>query len=455
MIDQGIYLLLGNYLLDQLRGKINLRISSEARIKLAEEALKELVQGENFSQYADIYEDAEKRKEFISKFFSYDALDELLHNEQVEDIGINGINSIFAHMTNRGLVKIEKGFPDHQSLSFFLRKLVIFSGRHHLRKVNDLELPFVQGRVNIVHSPYGPQITITKIKEIPLSIIQLIQRQTLDYKIASFLWLAVEGMGLRPANILIVGGPGAGKTTLLNALLSFVPRDERVVTIEDTLELHTQSMDNFSILESDASLTLEDLVKNTLRMRPDRIIIGEVRGREARDMMTAMNIGKYCLCTIHAPNTKEAFARLEHDPMNVSPPLLNLIDILVVLRRYRKSNSIYRVIEQISETSFAEQRRPLISVLWEYSYKENQIKETTSFTVYREKLAEATGGDSSGIIQEWDMRAKILHILSNKNISAFHKVTDFCTAYHRNKNKALESIGITIKDLKKMPSEVR
>jgi len=284
----------------------------------------------------------------------------------------------------------------------------------------------------------------------PLSIIQLIERNMLDYNTAAFLWIAVEGMGLRSANMLIVGGPGAGKTTLLNALLSFIPSSDRVIIIEDTLELNTKFMDNFSRLESGDDLSLEHLVKNTLRMRPERIIIGEVRGKEAQDMMTAMNIGKYCMGTIHASNTKEAFTRLENVPMNIHPSLINLVDVFVVLRRFRKGPVVQRITEEISETSFMHQKRPLVSVMWKYDYKAGRITETAPFTIFRDKLAEAAGLDSKDILKEMSNRAKILYLLSQKNIKTFHEITKFASLYSKDKFQALNSIGLNEEEVEKV-----
>ena len=205
----------------------------------------------------------------------------------------------------------------------------------------NLELPNLEGRVNIAISSFGPQLTITKAKLSPLSIVDLVTRGTLNYEVAAQLWLYLEGMSIRPANIIIAGGPGVGKTTLLNALFSFIPLGDRVVVIEDTLELNTFLDDSCSRLESDDELSLADLVKNSLRMRPERIVIGEVRGEEARDMMTAANIGKYCIGTMHALTSREAIIRLQNEPMNIPEMLVNLIDVFIVLKRYHVDNKVF------------------------------------------------------------------------------------------------------------------
>jgi len=202
-------------------------------------------------------------------------------------------------------------------------------------------------------------------------------------------------------------------------------------------------MDNFSRLESDEDLSLEDLVRNSLRMRPERIIIGEVRGREAQDMMTAMNIGKYCMGTIHASNTKEVFSRLESAPMNIPPPLLNLIDIFIVLRKFTQAKRVYRVIEEISETSLVEQKRPLVSSLWKYNYRKSQLEEVSPFTIFREKLSEATGKTPIKILEEWDLRSKLLYILHQRGVYTFSEITRFCSFYSREPAKAIEKLRTT------------
>ena len=116
--------------------------------------------------------------------------------------------------------------------------------------------------------------------------------------------------------------------------------------IEDTLELNTFLEDSCSRLETDDELTLSDLVKNSLRMRPERVIVGEVRGAEARDMMTAVNIGKYCMGTIHALTARETITRLHNEPMNVPEVFINLIDVFVILKRYHVEGKLYRVIDE-------------------------------------------------------------------------------------------------------------
>ena len=390
------YIDLGTKLLERLQGRLHFSYTKQERFEIVLKLFESVLQSELHEDVKNAYSSDESRRAFLERFLSYDVIDDLIKSDDVEDIAIHSLNYIYAHTSDQGFVKTDRQFKTFRQLDFFLSKLLTFAGRSTLKKTNDFELPYIEGRVNIVESPFGPQITITKIKKVPLSLIELIERDSFGYRIGGFLWLMTEGFGLRPANILIVGGPGAGKTTLLNAMVSFIPDNERVVVIEDTFELNTELRDNFSRLESTDDLTLEDLVKNSLRMRPDRIIVGEVRGNEAQDMITSMNLGKYCMCTIHAATTQEAFNRLENFPMNVPPGLLNLIDVVIVANRFHRNKSVRRIINEISETAFMEQKRPLVSKLWKYNFEKDVIQEIATFTIFREKLSMATGKTQIG-----------------------------------------------------------
>lgn len=139
----------------------------------------------------------------FKQFLSYGVIDELLADPEVEDIMINHLSPIYVHKTKGGLIRTDKKFESREELDLFIKKLVIFSGRKTINKINNVELAEIRGRGNIVYSPFGPQITITRAKERPLSIIELVENGTLNAQIAGQLWLYVEGLGIKPANIII------------------------------------------------------------------------------------------------------------------------------------------------------------------------------------------------------------------------------------------------------------
>ena len=257
----------------------------------------------------------------------------------------------------------------------------------------------------------------------------------------------MEGLSIRPANIIIAGGPGVGKTTLLNALFSFVPSSDRMVVIEDTLELNTEFEESCSRLESGELFTLAELVRNSLRMRPERIVIGEVRGEEARDMITAANIGKYCLGTIHALTSREAIIRLQNEPMNIPEDLVRLIDVFVIIKRYHVEGKIFRVIDEVSETSGMEQEKILLSQIYKYDYESNTLKSMSTSTVYRDRLAQQAGLLPRDVILEVQLRAYLLEQLALKGLTTLREVTSFCRAYNKNPDQATANLGFNRQEM--------
>lgn len=393
--------------------------------------------------------DEQEREKFIDDFFKYGIIEELLLDTYTEDIIINALNPIYIHHTLKGLIRTEKRFTTRRELDIFVKKLIAFSGRTCLRKLNNVELANIQGRVNIALSPFGPQITITKIKENPLSIIDLIRKGEMNYKMAALLWLYMEGMSIRPSNLLILGAPGSGKTTLLNALLGFVPDKERLVIIEDTLELSTQCQDSWSRLESDDEVSLADLVKNSLRMRPERIVVGEVRGEEAQDLMTAMNIGKYCMGTIHASAAREAIIRLQNEPMNIPEVLINLIDVFITCSKFHVKNEVFRVISEIAETAGMEQKKVLLSTVWKHDYEARSFVEQSPTSVFRDKVARASGMPVVEVIKELYLRGEIMKVLDNRDITSMEDTIRFFRDYNTDAGAALSTIDLTKADLLK------
>ena len=428
-------------LIECLMGKMNLLQPRTDREALVEEALSQLFARKEFPEIKSHFDISENRIGFIEDFLSYGIVTEILCDLDAEDIVINSLKPIYIHHAKKGFVSTEKRFFSQREIELFIKKLLLFAGRSKIEKIMNLELPNLEGRVNVAISSFGPQITITKGKVSPLSIIDLIRAGSLTYEVAAQLWLYIEGMSIRPANIIIAGGPGVGKTTLLNALFSFIPQSDRMVVIEDTLELNTFLEDSCSRLESDADITLADLVKNSLRMRPERIIIGEVRGEEARDMITACNVGKYCIGTIHALTSREAIIRLQNEPMNVPEMLVNLIDVFIVLKRYHVKDRLFRVVDEVSETSGMEQVKVLLSQVYKYDYETHTVKQLNPSTVYRDRLAEQSGLSPKEIMEEHLIRAFMLKQLDEKDLSTVKEVTTFCRAYNKDSNEVLKSLG--------------
>ena len=244
-------------------------------------------------------------------------LEELINDSTVSEIMVNGPNQIYVERKGK-LVLSDVKFQDEEHVRRIIDRIVTPLGR----RIDDSN-PMVDARlkdgsrVNAIIPPLalcGSTITIRKFSDIPLTIENLMKFGSLSPEMAGFLEAGVRGK----LNILVSGGTGSGKTTLLNVLSAFIPHDERIVTIEDAAELklmqdHVVSLESRPAnLEGTGAITIRDLVKNALRMRPDRIVVGEVRGGETLDMLQAMNTGHDgSLTTAHANSARDALARIE------------------------------------------------------------------------------------------------------------------------------------------------
>ncbi len=256
-------------------------------------------------------------EEVVNDIFGYGPVDRLMRDETISEIMVNGPKEVYVEREGR-LQKTEVVFEDEEQLAFYIDRILSPSGRHISESEPYIDARLPDGsRINVVRSPvapYGPILTIRKAGHRVLNILDLVARRTLDQNVAQFLKACVKNH----LNIVIAGGPGSGKTTILNILASYIHDTERVITIEDTLELRMEGKHRVALetrppnIEGKGEITIRDLVRNALHMRPDRLIIGEVRGGEALDMLQSMNIGRVgSMTTLHANSSLDALLRLE------------------------------------------------------------------------------------------------------------------------------------------------
>lgn len=316
-----------------------------------------------------------------------DVLQELLDDPRITEIMINSHNEIFVERNNR-IIRWEQSVESNEKLEDIIQLIV---GRIN-RKINTAS-PIADARledgsrVNIILPPIalkGPTVTIRKFPE-TISMNKMLTLGTLSREAAEFLkMLVVSGY-----NIFISGGTGSGKSTFLNALSEFIPEDERVITIEDAAELNIRNVKNVVSLETrdanadgNGEINMSMLIKASLRMRPDRIIVGEVRGKEALDMLNAMNTGHDgSLSTGHANSTADMLTRLETMVLMAADMPIEAIksqiaaglDILVHLQRMPDKSR--RVVE-ISELIGLSEGEIRLNELYRFDYTEKRLKKT-------------------------------------------------------------------------------
>ena len=316
----------------QLKLKIHRQIVSEMSADEQEllagsgrtrDEIQEIVAGychRAFDEQASIFSRGERLQiiaDICDEILGLGPIEPLLKDSTITEVMINGASRVYVEQAGK-LYRTDVRFHDETHLMNIIEKILAPLGRRIDESAPMVDARLADGsRVNIIIPPLaldGAMVTIRKFSKSALSVRDLINFGTLDERMATFLEASVKAR----LNILVTGGTGSGKTTTLNVLSSFIPDDDRIVTIEDAAELKLQQ-DHVVRLESrppniegEGAIAIRDLVRNALRMRPDRIIVGEVRSGEALDMLQAMNTGHDgSLTTAHANNPRDALSRLE------------------------------------------------------------------------------------------------------------------------------------------------
>lgn len=344
------------------------------------EKINEIIMEAGREFYLSLKRKEELQKELFNSIRKLDILQELIDDDSITEVMVNGTEGIFIEKNGR-LIKWDKNFFSKQKIEDLVQSIAAKSNRIVNETVPIADARLENGaRVNIVLPPAainGPIITIRQFPSHPIHMRELIAWNAVTKEAAEFLrQLVIAGY-----NIFISGGTGSGKTTFLNALSDFIPKEERIITIEDNAELQIQGVKNLVRLEArkgntqgEHEITIRDLIKSSLRMRPDRILVGEVRGEEALDMLQALNSGHDgSLSTGHGNSPRDMLARLETMVLlGVSLPVSAIrrqiasgIDIMVHLGRLRdKSRKVLEIIEIVGYRYETEEI--LTQVLYEF-----------------------------------------------------------------------------------------
>lgn len=348
---------------EQLHARILARLDMTRDMEDEEltELIYEVLQEVSQEEYLPLDQKTMLGKELFNAFRKLDLLQEFLEDDDITEIMINGTQNIFIEKAGR-ISQSDKRFLSADKLEDVIQQIVAGSNRLVNEASPIVDARLADGsRVNVVLPPValnGPIVTIRKFAKEVITVNKLMEWQSINSEVSGFLASLVAA----GYNIFISGGTGSGKTTFLNALSQYIPKNERIITIEDNAELQIQNIKNLVRLEArnanvegTGEVTIRDLIKSALRMRPDRIIVGEVRSAEAIDMLQALNTGHDgSLSTGHANSPKDMISRLETMVlMGMDLPLPAIerqiasgLDIIVHLGRLRdKSRKVLEVTE--------------------------------------------------------------------------------------------------------------
>lgn len=361
-----------------------------------EERIEEIVQQKVAGMYCSIEQRVSIVQQVYSSIRGFGLLDSIISDDTITEVMINGPENVFIEQNGR-LFKMDKQFESQRRLEDIIQRIVGLAGRevNQANPICDTRLPD-GSRVNVVLPPIalcGPTITIRKFSKTPMTIEKLIKYGSITQEIADKLEILVKAK----YNIFIAGGTGSGKTTFLNALSNYIPHDERVITIEDSAELQITGIDNLVSLETrnanasgSGEITIRDLIKSSLRMRPERIVVGEVRGGEALDMLQAMNTGHDgSLSTGHANSTEDMLSRLETMVLQgaaglpleaIRQQIASAVDIIIHLSRLRDKS---RKTMEITEVVGYKDGQIILNPLYVFVEDENSTLEKVSGSLVR------------------------------------------------------------------------
>ena len=438
-------------------------IFNEIREKLVEVAVS---QGDDFRVDEDSFK-GEVKQFLISKgvrdvdrlatqisqeMLGYGKLDPMIKDDDLEEIMVIGTGSyVFVYHRKIGMMVTNVVFETDDDI----RSIIDVIARQVNRRI-DQQTPILDARlkdgsrVNATLPPVsadGPTLTIRKFRKDPLTVVDLINYKTMSSHLAAFLWVCTDGLGVKPCNAIIAGGTGSGKTTTLNTVAAFVPPRERIITIEDTLELqlphaHVLRMETRPPnIEGRGELTMDTLVKNSLRQRPDRVIVGEVRGAEAITLFTALNTGHSGMGTLHSNTARETITRLINSPMNVPSIMIPALDFIIMQNRmYRAEGGSIRRVTEVAEIVGMEEGNVQLNRVFEWNNVADKVEYVGIASQTLRDIAEMRGIGITELEEEIEKRRLVLEYLADNNIRSIDEVGRCVNNYYRDPDEVLERI---------------
>ena len=381
-------------------------------------------------------------------FIEHGKISSIMHDRNIEDIWCNGVGiPVHIYHTAYGNLETNVVFDSHETLDSFVMRIAQQSGRHLSTSTPILDTAMRDGsRINITYSdevsPHGSSFTIRRIKKTPITPLDLIAWKTFSSEIMAYFWLCMENH----KSILFCGGTATGKTSAMNAICMFIPLSVRVVTLEDTREImlphknwvSTVTRENMPGMEI-YQIDLEDLLRAALRQRPEYLLVGEVRGREAQILFQAMNAGHATCSTFHAGKTSEVINRFTNAPINVPTPMFSALDIMCILTiAYKDGTEKRRVLEVAEVRDVTEQIQTENSFEWNPSTDEFG----TQFSTVLEQIRHKRGWSREDLNRELEHRQLFLEMLIEKGIRDYDSIMEWIQAYYKYRENALANLSM-------------
>ena len=389
-------------------------------------------------------------------FIGLGKIEPMLNDDQIEDVSCDGLDIpifIFHRNPALGSVITNVSFHDADELDSFVMRMAQMCG-----KSVSVASPLLSGalpdgsRVQATLATdiarRGSNFTIRKFTEVPLTPVHLLEYHTIDVKAMAFLWLIVD-FG---KSVIVSGGTASGKTSFLNVLSLFIRPEEKIVSIEDTPELklphpHWVPQVARTAISTEegkkvGEVDLFDLLRESLRQRPDYIIVGEVRGREAYVLFQEMATGHSSLATIHAENVPKLIDRLTTPPISLPPSLITSADVIVflVVTRYREKQ-VRRVNEILEIVGFnPEEKMPIVNRIFKWNPMNDEF-DVVGDSVTLKKIAESIGMTEREIVDELERRMMILNWMTQRKLLDFHDVHNVMNLYYKNPERVISSIA--------------
>ncbi len=382
-------------------------------------------------------------------------IEPLLNDYYIEDIECNGL-TFPIYLVHRKFenLRTNVAFTDMQELTDFVEKLAQKCGRYvsYAKPLLDGTLPD-GSRVNATYSEdvttRGPTFTIRKFTKEPWTPIHMINFGTASPKVFAYLWLAIENK----LNFLVIGETASGKTTFLNGILSFIPPEARVVSIEDTRELNlahdnwmpTVTRSGFGIPnlagKEYGAITLFDLLKESFRQAPDYVIVGEIRGDEAFVLFQGMASGHSSFGTFHAGSVETLIRRLQTPPISLSPSLIESLDIISVMTHMKTASRNLRRLKELVEIQRVSDQEMSYNIPLQWDPRTDKITQIKGFYLL-DKMSKKTGMSVQNLNREIEVRAMLLQTMANRKMQDFKQFNEVVKEYYTDKNKVLKEFGI-------------